>query len=73
MSLDLMSLGRDNLPKIKDGAYIINIDEYSDIGTYWVAFHVNNNDVTYFDSYGVEHIAKESIYWPLFIHSKKYV
>ena len=25
---------RDNLPQIKDGAYIINLDEYSDIGTY---------------------------------------
>ena len=24
---------RDNLPKIKDGAYVINLDEYSDIGT----------------------------------------
>ena len=33
---------RDNLPKIKDGAYIINLDEYSDIGTHWVAFYVNN-------------------------------
>ena len=22
---------RDNLPKIKDGAYVINLDEYSDI------------------------------------------
>ena len=50
---------RDNLPKIKDGAYIINLDEYSDIGTHWVAFYVLNNDVTYFDSLGVEHIAKE--------------
>ena len=50
---------RDNLPKIKDGAYIINLDEYSDIGTHWVALHVNNNDVTYFDSFGVEHIPKE--------------
>ena len=47
---------RDNLPKIKDGAYIINLDEYSDVGTYWVAAHVNNDDVTYFDSFGVEHI-----------------
>ena len=28
---------RDNLPKIKDGACIINLDEYSDIGTHWVA------------------------------------
>ena len=53
---------RDNLPKIKDGAYIINLDEYSDIGTHLVALYVggasskdinNNNDVTYFDSFGV--------------------
>ena len=50
---------RDNLPKIKDGAYIINLDEYSDIGTHWVALHVNNDNVTYFDSFGVEHIPKE--------------
>ena len=46
-------------PKIKDEAYITNLDEYSDIGTHWVALHVNNNDVTYFDSFGVEHIPKE--------------
>ena len=50
---------RDNLPKIKDGAYVINLDEYSDIGTHWVHLYVSNNDVTYFDSFGVEHIAKE--------------
>ena len=31
---------RDNLPKIKDGTYIINLDEYSDIGTHWVALWV---------------------------------
>ena len=50
---------RDNLPKIKDGTYIINLDEYSDIGTYWVAFYVQNNNVTYFGSFTVEHIPKE--------------
>ena len=50
---------RDNLPKINDGADIINLDEYSDIGTHLVALHVNNNNVTYFDSFGVEHISKE--------------
>ena len=44
---------RYNLSKIKDGAYAINLDEYSDIGTQWVALHVNNNDVTYFDFFGV--------------------
>ena len=41
---------RDYLPKIKDETYIINLDEYSDIGTYWIALYVQNNDVTYFDS-----------------------
>ena len=50
---------RDNLPKIKDGPYVINLDEYSDIGTHWIALYVLNNDVTYFDSFGVEHIPKE--------------
>ena len=41
---------RDNLPRIKDGAYAINLDEYSDIGTHWVALYVQNNNVTYFNS-----------------------
>ena len=51
---------RDNLPdKIKDEAYVINLDEHSDIGTHQVALYVNNNVVTYFDSFGVEHIPKE--------------
>ena len=50
---------RDNLPKIKDGAYVINLDECSDTGTDWVALYVINNDVTYFDSFGVEQIPKD--------------
>ena len=51
---------RDNLPyKINDGTYIMNLDKYSDIGTHWVAFYVNNNDVIYFDSFGVEHIPND--------------
>ena len=54
----------DNLPErssteIKDGAYIINLDEYSDTGNHWVALYIQNNNVTYFDSFGVEHIPKE--------------
>ena len=51
---------RDNLSdKIKDGAYVTNLDEYSDIGTHWVTLYVSNNDVIYFDSFGVEYIPKE--------------
>ena len=50
---------RYNLPdKIKNGAYVINLDEYHDTGTHWVALCVNNKTVIYFDSFGVE-----NIYW----------
>ena len=50
---------RDNLPKIIDGTYVINLDEYSDNATHWITLYVNNNEVTYFDGFGVEHIPKE--------------
>ena len=42
---------RDNLVSaVKNSAYVINLDEYHDIGTHWVALYVNNKTVTYFDS-----------------------
>ena len=47
---------RNNLSRINDGAYVINIDEYSDIGSHWFALYVQNNDVTPFNSFGIEHI-----------------
>ena len=56
---------RNNLPKIKDGAYVINLDEFESIGTHWIALYLNGNnkrasyDTIYFDSFGVEHILKE--------------
>ena len=57
--LILISVWLNNLSRIKDGAYIINLAEYSDTGTHWIALCIQNNDVTYFDSFGVEHIPKE--------------
>ena len=72
---------RDKVPNaLKNGAsetsrakrgersYLINLDEYRDIATHWVALYVNNNTATYFDSFGVEHIPKEII---KFIGNKK--
>ena len=51
---------RDNLPeKRKNGGYVINLDEYCDNGTHWVALYVSSNDVFYFDSFGTVHISKE--------------
>ena len=53
---------RDNFSKkIMDGAYGANLDEYSDIGTHWVALYVKNNDITYFASFGVVHISNKII------------
>ena len=40
------------------GAYVINLGEYSDIGTHWIALCTLNN-ATYFDSFRVEHIPKD--------------
>ena len=48
---------RNNLPKVKDGAYVINQDEFKSIRTHWIALYVNANNITYFDSF--EHIPKE--------------
>ena len=38
----------NKLPKIRDEGYVINLDEYKSIGTYWIVFYVNGDNVTYF-------------------------
>ena len=54
------AFSRNSLPKrIKDGAYIINLDEYADVGTHWIALFCNRNEIVYFDSFGVGHITEE--------------
>ena len=52
-------LYKRNSVEIRDGAYVVNLDDYSDIGTHWVALYIININVTYFDSFRVEHIPKE--------------
>ena len=50
---------RNNLPKIKDEAYVINLSELKSIGTHWTASHVNVENVTYFDSFRVSIFQKK--------------
>ena len=51
---------RNNLHKtMKDGAYVINLDEHEDVGTHWIALFCNKNEIVYFDSFGVEHVPEE--------------
>ena len=59
---------RNNLSKIKDEAIIItiiiiNLDEYESIGTHWIAVYANAENLTYFDSFGVEYIQKKLENW----------
>ena len=66
------SFSRDNLPRIKDGAHIINLDEYSDSGTHCVALHlgeaspkdVQNNNVTYLI------LSEQNIFGKKFVNNK---
>ena len=52
---------RSNLSeKIKDGAYVINLEEYADVGTHWIALFCNRKEIVYSDSFGVEHFPEES-------------
>ena len=50
---------RNNLPKIKGGAYIINLDEYKSVGTHWITLYLNGDNITYVDNFEVEYISKE--------------
>ena len=47
---------RNNFPRTRDEAYVIGLDVFKSIGTHWIALYVNYNNVTYFDSFGVENI-----------------
>ena len=54
----------------KNGANVVNLDEYSHIGTHWIALYVNTKTVTYFERFRVGHILKEI---KKFINNKKII
>ena len=45
--------------KMEHGAYEKNLDEYKPISNHWIDLYVNGKNLTYFYSFGVEHIPKE--------------
>ena len=54
------AFSRNNLPlKIKNGVYVINLDEYADLGTHWIALFCDRNEIVYSDNFDVEHVAEE--------------
>ena len=51
---------RINLPKTKNGPYVINLHEYESIETHCIALYMNGNNIKYFDYSGGEYIPKEN-------------
>ena len=47
---------RNNLSKIKDEAYVINLDDKKSKGTHFVSLFIDRNTSLYFDSFGIKYI-----------------
>ena len=47
---------RNNLPRIKDGTHVKNLDDKNSKGTHWILLFVDRNLAVYFDFFGIEYI-----------------
>ena len=56
MLKDLMEFFQEK--KLKNVAYVINLDHSENTGTHWVVIFMNSHEVIYFDSFGVEYFPK---------------
>ena len=60
MIQDLMAFFSDNLPKtIKNGAHVINLHEYADVGTHWIGLFCRKTEIVCFNSISVEYVPEE--------------
>ena len=50
---------RDNLPRIKDGPHVINLDDKKSKVTHWISLFIDRIRAVYFDSFGIEYIPQE--------------
>ena len=55
------AFSRDNLPRIKDGAYVKKLDDKQNKGTHWVSVFINRNTAVYFDYFGIEYTPQEAL------------
>ena len=52
----------DNLPRIKDGVYVLNLDNNQSKGTHWVSLFIDKNVVVYFVLFEIEYILQEVLF-----------
>ena len=55
----MVFFSRNNLPRIKDIAYVINLEDKNSKETHWVSLFINKNVAVSFDSFGIEYISLE--------------
>ena len=51
---------RDNLPRINDGANVINLDDKQSKGKHWVLLFISRHMAVYLDSFGIEYILQKN-------------
>ena len=54
-----VDFSRDNLPRIKDGANVLNRDDKQSKGAHWFSLFIDRNTAAYFHSFGIEHIPQK--------------
>ena len=47
--------------KVKDGVYVINLDDKQSKRTHWISLFINWNTAAHFDSFGIEHNTAQEI------------
>ena len=67
LSISIKNLGfsRDNLPRVKDGANIINLDDKQSKETHWVSLFIDGKAAVYFDIFATEYIPQDVLYQSL--------
>ena len=50
------TFSRNNLPRIKNGVYVINLDDKNSKGIHWILLFIVRNLAVYFDPFGIEYI-----------------
>ena len=54
-----MAFFQEKIPRVKDGAYVINFDHKNSKGTHWVSLFIGRKLAVYFDTFGIEYIPQE--------------
>ena len=52
---------RNNSLKVKDGEYVINLDEYKSIETHWIALNMNEINIVHFDKFWSSTYSKRNL------------